>query len=402
MFKKEKNVRPFEGIKIIDITHVLAGPFAAYQLALLGADVIKVEDPHECDQSREGGSDQDLADKKMGLQFMTQASNKRSITLNLKTEKGREVLKKLVKDADILVENYRAGAFAKLGLGYAEMSAINPRLIYCSMTAFGQDGPRGHMTAYDHAIQSTSGMMYTTGTKEVNPLKTGSPIIDYACGTMNAFALSAALFQRERTGKGQYIDSAMLDVALILMGSHITNYARTGKEPGPKGNRMEYASSQYYEAKDGPMMIAASNKGQHERFFTAIGRPDIAKQSSYKERREHYKEHTKIVEDIIATKTAQEWEDFLQSRHVPATRTRKIGEAIKDPQLKSRNILHTHEHLPGLTGSLTVPVMAFKFEHGGPRVETPPPGFGEHNEQVLGQLGYSAADIKAMKEEGAI
>ena len=395
-------MRPFEGIKIIDVTHVLAGPFAAYQLALLGADVIKVEDPHECDQSREGGSDHDLADQKMGLQFMTQASNKRAITLNLKTEKGREVLKKLVKDADIFVENYRSGAFAKLGLGYKELSAINPRLIYCSMTAFGQDGPRGQMTAYDHAIQSTSGMMYTSGTPEVNPLKVGSPVIDYAVGTMNAFALSAALFQRSRTGKGQYIDSAMLDVALILMGSHITNYMRTGKEPTPRGNHMEHASSQCYQAKDGPIMIAASNKGQHERFFNAIGRPDIAKQSSYKERREKYKEQTKIVEDIIATKPAQEWEDFLQSRHVPATRTRKISEAVTDPQLKTRNLLHTHDTLPGLTGSLTVPVMAFKFAHGGPQVTSAPPGFGEHNDEVLGQLGYSKDDIKAMRAEGVI
>ena len=395
-------MRPFEGIKIIDVTHVLAGPFAAYQLALLGADVIKVEDPHECEQSREGGSDHDLAEKKMGLQFMTQASNKRAITLNLKSEKGREVLKKLVKDADIFVENYRSGAFAKLGLGYKDLSAINPKLIYCSMTAFGQDGPRGQMTAYDHAIQSTSGMMYTSGTPEVNPIKVGSPVIDYAVGTMNAFALSAALFQRERTGKGQYIDSAMFDVALILMGSHITNYMRTGKEPTPKGNRMEHASSQSYKAQDEQLTIAASNKGQHERFFNAIGRPDIAAQSSYKERREKYQEQTKIVEDIIATKPAQEWEDFFQSRHVPATRTRKISEAVKDPQLKTRNLLHTHETLPGLTGSLTVPVMAFKFAHGGPQVTSAPPGFGEHNDAVLGELGYSKDDIKAMRADGVI
>ena len=257
-------------------------------------------------------------------------------------------------------------------------------------------------TAYDHAIQSTSGMMYTSGTPEVNPIKVGSPVIDYAVGTMNAFALSAALFQRERTGKGQYIDSAMFDVALILMGSHITNYMRTGKEPTPKGNRMEHASSQSYKAKDEHLTIAASNKGQHERFFNAIGRPDIAKQSSYKERREKYKEQTKIVEDLIATKPAQEWEDFFQSRHVPATRTRKISEAVKDPQLKTRNLLHTHETLPGLTGSLTVPVMAFKFAHGGPQVTSAPPGFGEHNDAVLGDLGYSKDDIKAMRADGVI
>jgi crotonobetainyl-CoA:carnitine CoA-transferase CaiB-like acyl-CoA transferase len=395
-------MRPFEGIKIIDVTHVLAGPFAAYQLALLGADVIKVEDPHECDQSREGGSDHDLADMKMGLQFMTQGSNKRSITLNLKSEKGREILKALVKDADIFVENYRSGAFAKLGLGYKELSAINPRLIYCSMTAFGQDGPRGNMTAYDHAIQSTSGMMYTSGTPEVNPIKVGSPVIDYAVGTMNAFALSAALYQRERTNKGQYIDSSMLDVALILMGSHITNYMRTGKEPKPKGNSMDHASSQAYKAKDEYIMIAASNKGQHERFFTAIGRPDIAKQSSYKQRREQYAEQTAIVAEIIATKTAQEWEDYLQSQHVPATRTRRLSEALKDPQLNTRNLLYTHAKVPGIEGPVTVPVMAFKFAHGGPQVTSAPPGFSQHTDEVLKELGYSADDIKDMHATGVV
>ncbi len=395
-------MRPFEGIKIIDVTHVLAGPFAAYQLALLGADVIKVEDPNECDQSRESGTDHDLSDAKMGLGFATQASNKRAITVNLKTQKGQEIVKKLAHDADIFVENYRAGAIAKLGLGYKELSAINPKLIYCSMTAFGQDGPRSHMTAYDHAIQSSSGMMRTTGTPEVNPLKVGSPVIDYAVGTMNAFALSAALFQRSRTGVGQYIDSAMLDVAMMLMGSHLTNYLYTGKEPSPKGNRMEHASSQGYMASDGLVMIAASNKGQHERFFTAIGRPDIAKQSSHKERRENYAAQTKIVEGIIATKTAQEWEDFLQSRHVPATRTRKISESVQDPQFAARNLFHTHKNAPGYSKDLTVPVMAFKFAHGGPQVTSPPPGFGQHNDEVLGQLGYSKDDIQVLRAEGVI
>ena len=395
-------MRPFEGIRIIDVTHVLAGPFAAYQLALLGADVIKVEDPHECDQSRESGSDHALSDAKMGLGFATQASNKRAITVNLKTAKGQEIIKRLAKDADVFVENYRAGAFKKLDLGYDVLSKINPKLIYCSMTAFGQDGPRGNMTAYDHAIQSTSGMMRTTGTPEVNPIKTGSPVIDYACGTMNAFALSAALFQREKTGKGQYIDSAMLDVALMLMGSHLTNSLYPGSEPSPKGNRMEYASSQGYMASDSLIMIAASNKGQHERFFTAIGRPDIAKQSSHKERRDNYAAHTKIVEDIIATKSAQEWEDFLQARHVPAARTRKISESVKDPQLATRNVFHTHKNAPGYGKDLTVPVMAFKFAHGGPQVTSPPPAFGQHNDEVLGQLGYSKDEIKALRAENVI
>src|SRR6476646_5383289 len=172
--------RPFEGIRVIDATHVLAGPFAAYQLAVLGADVIKVEHPHDPDQSRLTGSDRELGKRHMGTSYLTQASNKRSLTLDLKQTAGQEICKKLVGTADVLVENYRPGALDALGLGYEAMAAINPRLIYASMSAFGQRGPRAQHTAYDYVIQATSGIMAMTGTPDVNPIKFGSPAIDCA------------------------------------------------------------------------------------------------------------------------------------------------------------------------------------------------------------------------------
>jgi len=395
-------MRPYEGIKIIDITHVLAGPFAAYQLALLGADVIKIEHPTDYDQSRDSGGDRALNKQLMGTGYLTQASNKRAITLNLKHEKGREILKKLVKDADVLVENFRSGAFRALGLGWDDLRPLNPRLIYCSMTAFGQEGPRGVQTAYDQLIQATSGMMAMTGTPEVNPIKTGAPVIDYATGTMCAFAISSALFQRERTGRGQYIDSAMLDVSLMLMGSHITSYLRTGKEPKPKGNQMDRASSQLYEAKDAPLMIAASNRGQHERLFNALGRPDIAAQSSHDQREELYDKQTEELQKIIGGKTADEWEQYLQSRHVPAGRVRPLSESLKDPQLEARRVLHRHEKIEGVDGPVTVPLAAFKFADGGPSIETPPPRLGQHTDEVLASLGYSKDDIATLRADGAI
>jgi len=395
-------MRPYEGIKIIDITHVLAGPFAAYQLALLGADVIKIEHPTDYDQSRDSGGDRALNKQLMGTGYLTQASNKRAITLNLKHEKGREILKKLVKDADVLVENFRSGAFRALGLGWDDLRPLNPRLIYCSMTAFGQEGPRGVQTAYDQLIQATSGMMAMTGTPDVNPIKTGAPVIDYATGTMCAFAISSALFQRERTGRGQYIDSAMLDVSLMLMGSHITSYLRTGKEPKPKGNQMDRASSQLYEAKDAPLMIAASNRGQHERLFNALGRPDIAAQSSHDQREELYDKQTEELQKIIGGKTADEWEQYLQSRHVPAGRVRPLSESLKDPQLEARRVLHRHEKIEGVDGPVTVPLAAFKFADGGPSIETPPPRLGQHTDEVLASLGYSKDDIATLRADGAI
>jgi crotonobetainyl-CoA:carnitine CoA-transferase CaiB-like acyl-CoA transferase len=393
--------RPFEGIRIIDITHVLAGPFAAYQLGLMGADVIKVEDPSDPDQSRDSGTDIDLNHALMGTGFLTQGSNKRAITLNLKTETGREILKKLVATADVLVENYRPGAFEALGLGYQDLRKINPRLIYASFSAFGQGGPKRERTAYDHVIQSTSGIMAMTGTPEANPIKIGAPAIDYATGTMGAYALSAALFQRERTGQGQRVDMAMLDVAMILMASHVTGYLRNGNHPKPSGNRTGHATSMAYKTADGMVMLGASNLRQQRRLWTVLERPDMIKRTNDERDADHDREE-EVLTAIMLTRTADEWEVFLQQRHVPASRVRLMREALDDPQIASRNLLHRQENAPGIVGAFTVPVAAFKFEHDSPRVDRPPPMFGQHNQEVLTELGYSAADIAGFRADKII
>src|SRR5580704_4475494 len=344
-------MRPFEGIRVIDVTHVLAGPFATYQLAVLGADVIKVEHPDEPDQSRGNGTDKALNRRNMGTAFLTQASNKRSITLDLKAEPDREILKKLVAKSDVFVENYRPGAFEALGLGYDALAAINPRLIYASFSAFGQRGPRGRQTAYDHVIQATSGIMAMTGTKDVHPVKFGAPAIDYATGTTGAFALAAALFQRERTGKGQRIDMAMLDVAMVLMGSHVTGYLRNGVHPKPHGNRHAHATNGAYATKDGLVMLGASNLRQQRRLWTVLGRPDMIKRSNDEREADHEREVAMLTE-IMATRSADEWEDFLQARHVPAARVRTMGEALTDPQLATRGLIHRHATAAGIEGEL--------------------------------------------------
>src|SRR5919198_3911126 len=346
--------RPFEGIRVIDVTHVLAGPFAAYQLGVLGADVIKVEHPDEPDQSRGSGTDKALNRRNMGTAFLTQASNKRSIALDLKTERDREILKKLVATADVFVENYRPGAFDALGLGYEALSKINPRLIYASFSAFGQKGPRGNQTAYDHVIQATSGIMAMTGTKDVHPVKFGAPVIDYATGMTGAFALSAALFQRERTGRGQRIDMAMLDVAMILMSSHVTGYLRNGAHPKPSGNKHPHATNSAFATKDGIVMLGASNLRQQRRLWTVLERPDMIKKTNDEREADHARE-IDVLEEIMRTRTADEWEEFLQARHVPAARVRSMGEAIADPQLKTRGVIHRHPAAAGMEGGLGVP-----------------------------------------------
>src|SRR5215472_9754344 len=393
--------RPFEGIRIIDITHVLAGPFAAYQLAVLGADVIKVEHPDEPDQSRETGTDRALNRRNMGTSFLTQGSNKRSITLDLKTEEGREILKKLVARSDVLVENYRPGAFEALGLGWEAMRRVNPRLIYCSISAFGQDGVRREQTAYDHVIQASSGIMAATGTEEVNPIKVGVPAVDYATGTMGAFALAAALFQRERTGEGQHIDLAMLGVAMMMQASLLTGYFRNGTEPQPHGNKQPFATNSAYEAKEGMVMIGASNIRQQARFWRAVERADMIKTDN-EARLDDREREAGIIAEIIKTKTADEWEAYFQARHVPAARVRTMAEALCDPHFAGRRVVHQFDRVEGIDGPVGVPLAAFKFAHGGPSIEQPPHEMGQDTGRVLAELGYNDGEISRLRKSRVI
>jgi crotonobetainyl-CoA:carnitine CoA-transferase CaiB-like acyl-CoA transferase len=295
----------------------------------------------------------------------------------------------------VFVENYRPGAFEALGLGYEDLAKINPRLIYASFSAFGQKGPRGQQTAYDHVIQATSGIMAMTGTKDVHPIKFGSPAIDYATGMTGAFALSAALFQRERTGKGQRIDMAMLDVAMILMSSHLAGYLRNGVHPKPSGNRHSHATNGAFVAQDGALvMLGASNIRQQKRLWTLLGRPDMIKRTNDERDADHAREIA-VLDEIMLTRTADEWEEFLQARHVPACRVRTMGEAVADPHLAHRGIIHRHDGATGVEGAFGVPLAAFTFAHGGPSIETPPPALGEHNEEIFAELGYGPAKTAA-------
>ena len=393
--------RPFEGIKVIDITHVLAGPFSTYQLAVHGADVIKVENPNDPDMVRILGSDAGDNDRQMGSAFLTQASNKRAITLDLKRPEGQAVLKRLAATADVLVENFRPGALASLGLGYKDLAAVNPRLIYASFSAFGQDGPRSNYTAFDHVIQASSGIMATTGEIGGRPIKFGSPVIDYATGTTGAFALAAALFQRERTGRGQHIDMAMMDVALVMMASHVTDFTRSGHHPEPHGHWQGFASGSCWPTADGLLMLGAMSIAQQRRFWAALGQEDLAK-ASHAERKADEAREKQIISETLLTRPADEWELFFQTRHIPAGRVRRMEEALADPHLEHRAVLHRHEVAPGVGRGFTVPIAAFKLAHGSARVDTPPPTLGRDSDAVLGELGYSAMEIAALRAGGVV
>ena len=253
--------------------------------------------------------------------LLGQAANKRSMTLDLKKDEGRQVLRRMVAGADVLLENYRSGAMAALDLGYEDLKAVNPSLVYCSMTGYGQDGPMGQYTAYDGVIQAASGLMSVSGTPELTPLKVGAPVVDYASGTMAAFAVASALFQRARSGLGQYIDFSMLDTALLMLTSTVTAYLYDGKLLSvPRGNDLPSANGCCYQTKDGLLMLAANNHRQHERLWTALERPDLAAQSSYEE--------IEAIEDtmkaeltrVFLTRTAADWEETLNGIGVPARR----------------------------------------------------------------------------------
>ena len=393
--------RPFEGIRIIDITHVLAGPFAAYQLAVLGAEVIKVEDPNDPDQTRGTGTDRALNRRQMGTGFLTQASNKRAITLDLKSETGCNILKRLVGQADVMVENYRPGAFEALGLGYEVMAALNPRLIYCSISAFGQDGPRRNQTAYDHVIQATSGLMATTGTEAVNPIKfgvAGGRLRDRHDGCFRARQRIVPARAHRKRPAHRSGDARCRDDPDELASDRVSAQRRRAQavgEPNP------HATNSSYQTKDGLVSLGASNLRQQRRLWLALERPDMVKDDNEARDADRERE-AQLLAEILKTRTADEWEAFFQARHVPAARVRRLSESVRDPQFATRGVTHRHDGAPGVEGGFSVPLAAFKFAHGGPSIETPPPEFGADTDKVLAEYGYAPAEIAAFRRDRVI
>ena len=389
----------FSGLRVVDTTHVLAGPFASYQMALLGAEVIKVEAPDDPDQARFQGSDRELVRAAMGTAFLAQGAGKKTLALDLKTEAGQQVLRKLVATADVFVENYRPGAFEALGLGYDDLARINPRLVYCSVSAFGATGPRREQTGYDTVIQAFSGIMDLTGHGDGRSLKCGAPVVDYATGLTAAFAISAALFQRERTGEGQKIDVSMLDVAMTLQTSHATDFLWSGKHPTAKGNQFAFATLGMYRAADADIMIAASNLRQQRRLWIALGREDLVKTDNF-QRIDGYDEEQAVLADTISTMPAAFWEEFLDERRIPAARVRRIEEALADPQAIARAQFLRIDDPSGRVDGLRVPSVAFQMSGADRVVPQAPQPVGAQTSEVLRELGLGDDEIEAFCIDG--
>ena len=394
------------GIRVLDLTNVLAGPFCAYQLALLGADVVKIEVPDGGDLARQLGADPALNARHMGASFLAQNAGKRSVTLNLKKAEGKDVLRRLVESADVLVENFRPGVMARLGLAYQDLAAVNPRLVYCAISGFGQEGPMKTAPAYDQNIQVLSGLMSVTGTPESAPLRSGYPVADTLAGMTAAFAIASALVRRNATGEGAFVDVSMLGVALTAMGWAVSNYLIAGVEPQPQGNdNFTAAPSGAFKAKDGLINIAANKQEQFEALARVLGRDDLVTDPRFEKResRKRHRDALKVeLEATLGTRNCADWETLLNQIGVPAGAVLSVPQALALPQVQHRQLLKTFEQVSGMDGPLTVARTGFKMSSGDPDVDTPPPRLGEHTDQILAAAGYSEAEVAELRRIRAV
>jgi crotonobetainyl-CoA:carnitine CoA-transferase CaiB-like acyl-CoA transferase len=391
------------GLRILDLTNVLAGPFCCYQLAQLGAEVIKVETPGTGDLARQLGADPELNRRLMGASFLAQNAGKRSITLNLKNASARDAFVRLVKTSDVVVENFRPGVMERLGLGYETLKAIKPDLIYCAISGFGQDGPLRLNPAYDQIVQGLSGVMSVTGDAQSAPLRVGYPVADTMGGITAAYAISAALFRRERSGEGEFIDVSMLESTLVAMGWVVSNWLIGGVRPQPLGNdNMTASPSAAFRTGDGLLNIAANQQQQFETLCRLIGRPELTADPRFvgrEDRKRHRVALSAELEKALAARPAAEWATLLNENSVPAGEVFDVPAVLEHPQIVERGLVRKFDDVPNVDDAVSVVRSGFRLGSGDPAPASPPPVLGADTESLLAELGYSQDQIEALKRE---
>lgn len=378
------------GIRILDLTNVLAGPYCAYQLALLGADVIKVETPQGGDLARQLGASPELNRAGMGASFLAQNAGKRSVALDLKQEADRERFLDLVASADALVENFRPGVMDRLGLGHARLKEVRPSLVYCAISGFGQTGPMRDNPAYDQIIQGLSGIMSITGTPETAPLRVGYPVADTLGGLVGAFAITAALVKQKTTGEGAFLDVSMLECTLSALGWPVSNYLTADVEPQPMGNEnMTAAPSGAFRTGDGLLNIAANKQEQFGTLCRLIGRPELASDVRFAERETRKQNRIALkalIEDALASGSAAAWEETFNRAGVPAGRVLTIPQILQERQVIERGMTARFPAVSGMDQPLIVVRGGFMVDGEAPLPSRPPPALGEHMDEVFAGL----------------
>jgi formyl-CoA transferase/CoA:oxalate CoA-transferase len=366
----------------------------------MGADVVKVEEPTRGDETRHWSPYWDG----QSCFYLSVNRNKRNIAVNLKHPEGAAVVKKLAAKADVMIESFRTGTTDKMGLGYDDIRAMNPRVIYCGISGFGRTGPLSQKGGYDLMVQAYSGLMSTTGEPGRTPLRIGFSLVDITCGWVAYGGIMTALYQREKTGKGQYVEASLLEGMVSAASYHIVNYLGTGHVPGPLGQgHPSLAPYQMFPSKDGRVMLGAANDGLWNKFCEITGRTDLSDDPRFTtnlDRVNRRSELIPILEELFQTKTTDEWVALLEAAGIPNSPVNTIENLVHDPQIAHRNMLVDVPH-PTLQG-LRAPATPMKLSDGPSSVRRHPPENGEHTEEILLELGYSKDDIADLETSGAV
>ena len=395
--------KPFARVRILDFTRYLAGPYGTYQLALLGADVVKIES-HEGDDTRRQLADRTWAERKMAPSFLAVNGNKRSITLDLRKPQAVAIVKKLAATADVVWENFRGGVMDRLGLGYEALSAVNPRLIYCAVSGFGQTGPERTTAAFDGKLQAMSGIMSITGEPAHGPTRAGFAICDTIGGMTAALAVASALYQRAHTGRGQFVDVAMLDAALAFIPGPVTEYTVAGIPQRQIGNGSvsRKPTAGRFRAGDGYIVLAVLTEKQFAGLMRTIGRADALDDPRFKDwraRTENEPALREVIETALVEDEPKSWEARLTAADVPCATVWKIEEITRHPQLAHRDVLQT---IDSRYGPMRLVGSGFRLAHGGPDIEREPPTLGEHTDEILAEAGYAPAEIERLRRDRVV